>query len=372
MTYTVTVKADDKRGDNLLSNVIVKTGTDECVPAPGASCETEHPVPLITDTKSVDPASGTPVVAGQELTYTLTFINSGEAAGTVDKVDDLTHVTDDADVISEPVASDNALTVNRDGNRISITGSLAAGQTVTVSYTVKVKPTAQRGDDVLANFLIQPDEQPPTEPVCEPKEGEAPDCTTNPVGDIVPSKTVDPKSGSTVEAGDDLTYTLSFQNTGKGAALVDYTDHMAGILDDATLTGDIVASDGLTVTRDGNTLHITGTIRLGQTGTVTYTVNVKAYDRQGDHHLGNFLTITGEQPPAQCVDTNPLCTENPIDPPKPGGNLPMTGGTISVAVILAALLLLGVGSGLVFAGRRRKAAAVGDGTAKEIDFDDLL
>src|SRR5690606_27246561 len=149
VTYTVTVKADGERGDNVLDNMLAETGN----PAPecgdvGVFC-TENPIPEIADSKTVNPVSGTPVVAGQELTYTLTFTNDGEAAGNVDKVDDLTHVIDDADVISEPVASDAALAVSREGTRIAITGSLEPGQTVTVSYTVKVKQSGARGDDVL-------------------------------------------------------------------------------------------------------------------------------------------------------------------------------------------------------------------------------
>lgn len=369
VTYTVTVRPDGERGDNRLGNFLVETGTE-----PPAACEkddpdcTEHPVPLITDTKTVEPASGTPVVGGQELTYTLTFTNSGAAEGKVDKADDLTHVTDDADVITEPAASEDALSVARDADRITITGTLSPDQTVTVSYTVKVRPTGKRGDDILANFLMDPDKEPPTDPVCEPEEGERPDCTVNHVGDIAPSKTVAPRSGTTVKAGEKLTYTLSFENTGRGEASVDYTDHMSGVLDDATLTGDIKAGDGLTVTGpDGKALHITGAVQPGRTVTVTYTVTVNAYDKQGDHHLGNFLTVTGERPPAKCVAENPLCTKNPADPPDPvdppgwavpgiPGRLAHTGTAVLPAAALAALLALGLGGGLLLAARRRRTA----------------
>ncbi|WP_158539285.1 DUF7927 domain-containing protein [Renibacterium salmoninarum] len=87
------------------------------------------------DKKSVDPASGTTVKAGQELTYTLTFTNKGAAAGDVNRVDDLSKVLDDAKITSAPTSSDAALVVS-DGadGKITIKGSLEAGKTVTVSY----------------------------------------------------------------------------------------------------------------------------------------------------------------------------------------------------------------------------------------------
>ena len=115
---------------------------------------TTNPVPQIEDWKTVDPASTTPVVGGQELTYTVHFENTGAAKGAVDKVDDLTHVLDDATVITEPVASNDAWDVAREGKVTSIKGDLGAGERVTVTYTVLVNDSGERGDDVLANFLL--------------------------------------------------------------------------------------------------------------------------------------------------------------------------------------------------------------------------
>jgi len=357
VTYTVTVKADGERGDNVLGNFVVPTGTtppDECVE--GSAYCTTNPVPQIDSWKTVDPASATPVVEGQELTYTLHFENTGAASGTVDMVDDLTHVLDDADVTVEPAASIEAWEVTRAEEVISISGDLAAGETATVTYTVTVKGSNERGDDVLANYLLAPGEEPPTDPVCEPADEERPNCTVNPVGDILPAKTVNPESGSTVEEGQEVTYTLSFENTGKGAATIDYVDHMADVLDDAVLTGDISTTGGAQVAGPlENQLLISGTVQPGETATVAYTVTVKPYDDQGDHHLGNFLTVAEQVPPAECVEGNPLCTQNPIDPPPSAGSpsLPGTGAQIALGTIAAALLATALGTALVWNNRRR-------------------
>src|SRR5690606_36708799 len=124
----------------------------------------------LVDSKSVDPAKGSTVAAGDELTYTLTFRNNGEGTVQVDRVDDLTHILDDAAVTTAPaVATGSGLTVSAiaDG-RFSITGELAAGQEVTVTYTVTVNADGERGDDILGNFLLDEGEVPPEEPTCPP------------------------------------------------------------------------------------------------------------------------------------------------------------------------------------------------------------
>ncbi len=61
---------------------------------------TEHPVGQLAVDKTVDPASGTAVDVGQVVTYTLTFESVGAAASTVDKVDDLSDVLDDAALVA--------------------------------------------------------------------------------------------------------------------------------------------------------------------------------------------------------------------------------------------------------------------------------
>ncbi|GAB3058827.1 hypothetical protein GCM10027079_25890 [Sediminivirga luteola] len=364
--YTVKVKADGERGDNQLENAIVKTGTDECVPVDGSECSTTNPIPEIADAKSVNPASGTPVVPGQELAYTIEYVNTGKAAGTVDRVDSLVHVLDDAELIGGPDV-DGGLTAVLDGEVIRISGELGAGDTATVTYTVKVKDS-DRGDDVLANFVLDPDQEVPEDPneACEENNDHA---TCNPVGDIKPGKSVNPESGTEVDAGEVLTYTLSFENTGKGAAQVAYTDHLAEVLDDAEWVGIGEVSEGLSVDgpQDG-TLQITGTVEPGATGTVTYQVKVNPHAERGDGAVANFLVPDGQEPPTECVEDNPLCTSNPVSEPpaQPGGpgkaggpdRLPFTGTELSA--LLAALVLLAAGGSALYLSRRKRGTAGAD------------
>ncbi|RWZ54797.1 DUF11 domain-containing protein, partial [Labedella populi] len=241
---------------------------------------------------------------GTVLTYTLHFENIGQGAGTVEEVDDLTHVLDDADVTTEP--SSGALSVVRDGARISVSGSLEAGASTTITYSATVRADGERGDDIAANFLMKPvgGEVPPVpeEPVCQPSDAERPDCTLTPIGRLLVSKSVEASSDPIVP-GATLTYTITFDNQGQGPVSVDKSDNLTGVLDDATLTTAPVASgDFLAVSAvDDGVFTVTGELAPGQTEAITYTVTVNPEDERGDDRATNFLVDDPSlPPPATC------------------------------------------------------------------------
>ncbi|WP_162622954.1 DUF7927 domain-containing protein [Microbacterium suaedae] len=378
VTYTVTVGPDGDRGDNQLRNVVVETGEE-----PPADCEPgrciEHPIGELDDWKSVDPASGSTLRPGETVVYTLHFANTGTAPVEVNRDDVLTGVLDDVDVTGQPAASSDALTASEiaDG-RFTVTGELAPDEEVTVSYEVTVKPDGQRGDDRLDNFLVPLGDNPPEE--CVPADPERPDCTVNHVSDVAVDKSSDPETGTEVDPGEEITYTVTFTNRSANPeaapGTVDYTDHMADVLDDATLTaGPTVSNENLTAMLEGETIRITGSVPTGEVYTVTYTVTANDYAEQGNQHLGNVVAVTGEEP--ICVDGSPLCTEHdvpeppapPVPPEEPGEWLSSTGVGVSATVLLVALLLLGVGGGMLLYGRRRTAAV--QGASQEASIDDL-
>ncbi|WP_167133150.1 DUF7507 domain-containing protein [Paramicrobacterium chengjingii] len=353
VTYQVRYDMNAAEGDHKLVNVV-------CAPAsmaqdPQNACrQVEIPGPGLDTWKTVDPSSGSTVRAESEVTYTLHFRNTGGVPVNVASDDVLTQVLDDAQLTSDPTASDSdALTVSDIvDNRFTVTGTLAVGQEETVTYTVLINPDGERGDDRLGNFLVPEGEEPPTE--CVADEGELPNCTVNHVSDVTVTKSADPAPGSELHSDDTVTYTLTFSNastnTDAAPEEIAYTDHMDDVLDDATLTDGPTSSDSALTARSlGSTIEITGALGSGEVATVTYSVDVKAYGDQGNHHLGNVVAITGEDP--VCVDASDLCTSHEISST---GGLPRTGGTVEPGWLFAALLALGFGGSLLAASRRTR------------------
>lgn len=300
-------------------------------------------VPGLAATKSSNPASGSNVSAGQQVIYTLTYTNTGDAPANVDSTDDLSDVLDDADVSAEPASDVNTVIPKRDKNSLRISGALAPGATAKVTYTVTVRADGARGDNLLDNVLTPDDPD-----VCQPRNC----ATSHKVGELEMSKSSDPASESEVAEGDKITYTLRFANTGKAPVAVDAEDALSGVLDDAKLVDAPKASDAaLTVGKvvDGR-FSITGTLQPGQEATVSYSVSVLPQEERGDGVLGNFLVKAGADAVCNTSETN--CTHHPV---RGTSALAMTGTTPS-APLPAVLLLLGGGMLLAFAVRRRIAS----------------
>ncbi|MBT9299116.1 isopeptide-forming domain-containing fimbrial protein [Rhodococcus sp. GOMB7] len=299
LTYQVKIN-DGVAGGVLINNKVTGTAKPptgpEITPPP---VTTEHPVvsPKIAVVKSSDPASGSNVVAGQDIKYTLTFTNTGNGAGEVAHFDDLRQVVDKGALSGLTADAPLAATmVGSDG--FSVTGTLAAGETKTVTYSVKVNADVVGG--VFVNNFVVPGTTPPVDPpeVCDPATQL---CTTHPVVSpkIAVVKSSDPVSGSNVVAGQDIKYTLTFTNAGNGAGEVAYFDDLRQVVDKGALSG-LTADAPLAATMVGTDgFSVTGTLAAGETKTVTYSVKVNAVD-----------------PPEVCDPATQLCTTHPVVSPK--------------------------------------------------------
>ena len=327
VTYSVKVNADVV-GGVFVNNFVVPGTTPPVDPPevcdPATQLCTTHPVvsPKIAVVKSSDPVSGSNVVAGQDIKYTLTFTNTGNGAGEVAYFDDLRQVVDKGALSGLTADAPLAATmVGTDG--FSVTGTLAAGETKTVTYSVKVNADVVGG--VFVNNFVVPGTTPPVDPpeVCDPATQL---CTTHPVVSpkIAVVKSSDPASGSNVVAGQDIKYTLTFTNTGNGAGEVAHFDDLRGLLDDADLVAGSLSADApLTAAMVGSDgFSVTGTLAAGESKTVTYTVTVKAdADRvaaNADNTVLNFVvpgTTPPVDPPEVCDPATQLCTTHPVQVP---------------------------------------------------------
>ncbi len=282
VTISYTVTYDATTGDNILFN-------EACVPAnqvaPGSeNCASVRiPAAELQVMKSVDPADGTPVEAGQPLTYTIEFRSLGQTAAVVDKIDDLAGVLDDASLVGDSIAVDgNGLSAVLEGTDLIITGAVPAGEVTTVSYSVTVNAHADQGDHVLGNVVQNADGSCDVEGCPE---------TTNPIRHFAVTKSATPVEG--VQPGDVVEYTITVTNDGEA----DYTavapagvrDDMSDVLDDASYNRDAeaISSTGAVIPGPAFAAEVltwAGPLPVGEVVTITYSVTVT---NQGDADLVN-------------------------------------------------------------------------------------
>ena len=159
VTYAVTVRPYAQQGDHVMDNWLVLPGDppgdpEDCVPVDGEEADcTAHPIGEIAAAKSVDPSTGTVVKQGDVLRYTLTFTNTGTGTATLDYVDELGDVLDDATLTTGATSDTPSVTLTLSGDTLVVGGTLEPGATAHVTYAVTLKAYAAQGDHMVDNFL---------------------------------------------------------------------------------------------------------------------------------------------------------------------------------------------------------------------------
>ncbi|WP_108718829.1 DUF5979 domain-containing protein [Miniimonas sp. S16] len=355
VSYSVRVN-DDATGATIRNVVTPATG-GSCV----ESCTTQHPTPAWTIEKSSDPVSGSTVLPGQSVTYTLTATNVSDAvvAGRT-AVDDLSDVLDDA-TLTEPLA--DGLTFDAETGVLTwAIPEMAAGSAPsTVSYTVTVADGAFGA--TLRNVVTSPGSSPCVAPDSEgralPGAVADPELCPTTTEHYTPAWTLqknsDPATGATVAVGQHITYTLTAANTSEaeitGATAV---DDLSKVLANARLVGDLPAGltlSGTTLTWEIPTMpagsdpvSVSYTVEVGTAAGVTITNVVTPSGGGGE--CTNACTTTHEVPPTVSPSPSPSASASA----KP---LPGTGAAVGGAAGIALLLLL-AGGGAVLASRRRR------------------
>jgi len=373
--YSVTVKADLRINDTII-NKVTGFGQDPdggnvpspCVTGtePGCSVILHPRVPALTLNKTSDPPSGSKVIAGQVISYTVTVVNTGNwDFPVINLTDDMSDVLDNTTFVAGSASArvdgnavdDPVLT----GTELTWTGPLAVGQTLVITYQVTVKAGATVNDTIVNRVISDVPsncEEDPTLPECEV-------IIIPSVPDLALKKVSNPASGSKVKAGATITYTVTAKNTGNtDLDPVDIVDNMKDVLDNATLVaGSISATiDGqaaAAATLVGTDLKWTGRLNVGQTLTLTYKVKVKSDVTVQDviknavSGVGTDIDNPDDDPvPGVCVDTTSTVCETTIGV-KPGQAVSTGGIVVGSLAGLAGIVLMTLGGAVLLI--RRKA-----------------
>ena len=316
VTYKVTVDAVTKdSGNHVLNNYLVPTGT-----TPPSTCKatntncTTNAVPAITIVKTATPTTVSKV--GQTITYKFVATNTGGTSLTKVSVTDKFTSPTTKDSLSTPIKCIPATTTGTCTSSTT-TANLGIGQHATFEVTYKVTSGDLANGVINNSATASGNSATPNNPTKTTKVTSPPSTACVKTANLVTSKIVSPASGTNVTPGEVLTYTLTFANTkGTAAAPVNYTDNLADVLDDATVTTPpaLATGSGLTVSSiSGTKFTITGTVPAKTVDTVTYKVTVDAVTKDsGNHVLNNYLVPTGTTPPSTCKATNTNCTTNAV------------------------------------------------------------
>lgn len=211
-------------------------------------------------TKTVDPASGSPVDENAFLTYTLRFDNSaGTVDAAVDHTDHLQDVLDDAAFVNAeqpgtpfiaiPEGQEFTVTWVDQDMLISITGSVPPGNIWELSYVVEVKPNNASRDGThtdfyLNSFLTPSGDAAPAS--CLIDDQQNPTCTTNPINAWTVSKDSRPASGARLHAGGNVHYRLAADKLTPGTMIDDlvFTDDLSDVFKTAGFAPDAAVPAG--------------------------------------------------------------------------------------------------------------------------------
>ncbi|MBC9719671.1 DUF11 domain-containing protein [Streptomyces sp. TRM66268-LWL] len=307
VTVTYKVKIPDPLkagGDKSLKNAVASSGSN-CPTGTEPGCFS-GPKGIGTMKLTKELLTPGPIKPGMVVKYQVTAVNSG--SGTypgASFTDDLSGVLDDAawDGTEAAVSSDSARTPNAPvfdaaGKKLTWTGDVAAGETVTVTYSATVG-TPPLGDKKLNNKIVGPGCPPgSTEPECGGEE--------EGIANLGMKKEVD--APSPVKPGSEIKYTVTLENTGTADyPNASFTDDVSGVVDDATLTDG--PDQGAVYDEPGKKITWNGPVAAGDKVVITYTFTVNTPDL-GDKILKNGVSSTDDVL-CQPGNTPPPCSPKP-------------------------------------------------------------
>jgi uncharacterized repeat protein (TIGR01451 family) len=180
---------------------------------------------------------------------------------------------------------------------------LASGESATHEYSITLD-TSTNGS--VVNTVSATADTPPD-------SGVPPTIPSDPAGFEVANyttvKSASPAAGTTVYPGQVVRYTVTVRQEGSAPAQASFSDDLSKVLDDAAYNGDVKASLGKAVYTRGH-LAWTGTLPVGGTATITYSVTVNSVTNGRHRTLANVVTSDGcavaSGKPVRCGTEHPV------------------------------------------------------------------
>ena len=276
MTRTLTVQvASPLANGTVITNAAYNVDSNETAPVAGAAITTtvtSSPVLAISKTDAPDP-----VPAGNNITYTISYSNSGNANAT-------------GVVITDTVPGNTSFVSATGGGTLAAgvvtwnVGALAAGGSGSVQLVVQVGSPLPNGT-LITNGAYNIDSN-ETAPLAGASITTT--VTSDPILNISKTDSPDPAVAGT----DNITYTLSYSNTGTAnASGVVITDNMPAN------TSFVSATAGGTLAAGVVTWNV-GALAAGASGTVQLVVSINT-------PIANNTTITNATYAIDCNETAP-------------------------------------------------------------------
>ena len=277
--YTVTVK-DSVPSEGVTAPNVVIGAFGNCPPNTDPlpeACDVDINLgaPAFTTTKRVISPTGA-AKPGDTVTYQIDVQNTGTSAGTTSWSDNLD--SDSADYVpANTTWGTGTVSYNDNTKDLKWEGELAARETATITYQMKVKPADQLpAGATLINTVISSDGN------CASGPPPAECLTTTPIAAVKYTKVRTSPAGGSASPNDKVGYQVTATSIGSAPASASWTDDLADMLTYATYNSDAAVTTG----PNGNLayskpkLSWSGTLQPYNTAnsvsTVTYSVTVKS------------------------------------------------------------------------------------------------
>ncbi|UCR89456.1 DUF7927 domain-containing protein [Mycetocola spongiae] len=280
------------------------------------------PAPGLELGKTSVPASGSDVNPGTVIGYTLTASNTGEVLlEDVLLSDNLRGLNEFVEYNNDAAATINGqdpageLDMDFAAGTATWTGTLAPGETVTITYSVTV---ADNAVGQLLENRVSGSAHPPGYPPLNPPDQETEHPVPTPGFSL--SKVSNPPEYTTVSPGDEIAYLVTGVNTGQTVLdPVVITDDLSDVLPHATfIEGSATARiDGRPAADPelrGTQLVWEGVLEAGETVVIGYSVRVKP--EAAGVTIRNVVTGQGTPPGGDPIIPPETDTEHPV--PTPG------------------------------------------------------